>query len=85
MAKKALRGLTLACQSCHAYLVQYAKMGTGALIKLRTSRIIEDFTLGDGKCQQCGQTFARPFTLKGERAWQLVGGKSFFVRSRKRN
>ncbi|CEO99375.1 C2H2-type domain-containing protein [Plasmodiophora brassicae] len=73
------RFLRLVCQSCQTTLFKYAHRGDGGLPRrLRTSRIVDDFTKGSGDCHECGERFARPMIYKSELSWHLVGkGASF--------
>ena len=69
--------INIFCASCTAHLYQYRKRGKGALVKCLESRILADHTAGDMACHQCGATFARRFSYKGQPAQKIVGGKVY--------
>ena len=67
------------CMSCRQLLLKYDKRGTGALVKIKPSRIISDATdhTNDCACPRCGQVFAREMMLGCVRFRKLLGGKVY--------
>jgi len=65
------------CAKCHALLYKYQKAGLGSLIKCYKDRIAEDYTRGDLKCPQCGETFAREAVYHGKPANKIIQGKVY--------
>ena len=47
------------CAKCQTLLYKYQKAGLSSLIKCYKDRIAEDYTKGDLKCPNRGETFAR--------------------------
>ena len=49
------------------------------MIKIRSSRVIEDYTEGlKVVCPRCSNTFGREFMLRGQIAYKLLGGQVFW-------
>lgn len=61
---KKWKSLYVYCNACQALLFKYKKGGSGALIKIRPSRILENYTLNNLDCPTCGATFAKPMPLR---------------------
>ncbi|MCF8229316.1 MAG: endonuclease Q family protein [Bacteroidales bacterium] len=58
-------------------LYKYHKVREGHLIKCFVKRIKEDYTRGDLKCPNCGEQFARPRMIRGQKAHKIIQGKVF--------
>ena len=67
------------CSSCRTLLVRYDKRGSGALVKLHASRILEDRTSPEDplRCPSCLSAFARDLTIGHKQFRKLLGGKVF--------
>ena len=78
------RTISIYCSKCKALLYRYRKGGSGALVKCRPERIVEDHTAGDLRCHKCGQQFARRQMIGGAPAHKIIGGKVYTRRMRRK-
>lgn len=68
------------CSKCKTLLYHYRKEGKGHLVKCYKDKIVKDFTKGNLKCPQCGETFARETMIHGKPANKIIQGKVFVKR-----
>ncbi len=68
------------CTKCRTLLYKYQKEGIGSLIKCYKDRISEDYTDGDLKCPNCGETFAREAVYHRKPANKIIRGNVYVRR-----
>ncbi|MCE2440345.1 MAG: hypothetical protein J4F39_13060 [Candidatus Latescibacteria bacterium] len=71
------RTIAIHCAGCRTLLYKYLKGGRGGLVKCFVERIVSDFTRGDLKCPECGQTFARERVISGRPVHKIIQGKVY--------
>jgi hypothetical protein len=70
--------LSIFCNKCRYLLFKYKKGGSGQLIKIRESRILENYTEGlNTKCPKCENVFGREFLFKGQPAYKVLSGQLY--------
>jgi len=74
------RTIRIYCMGCGTLLYKYLKGGPGHLVKCFTDGIVRDYTQGDLTCPECGQSFARPVTIRGRAANKIIQGKVYVRR-----
>jgi len=69
------RTIRIYCANCGSLLWKYQKGGPGRLVKCFRDKIVKDCTLGDLRCPDCGQAFARETMVYGRPANKIIQGK----------
>lgn len=72
-----MRVVKIYCQNCNTLLYKYRKDKMGHLIKCYKDRIIKDYTMGDLRCPNCGEQFAREAVIHNKPANKIIQGKIF--------
>ena len=78
MARQLYRILDVYCRKCQTVLLKYRKGGKGQLIKCHLHKLVKNFTINPGICQNCDVQWGREATIKNKPALKIIGDRVYW-------